>query len=64
MFLDVTHYPAQDLQDLYTERLLYFTNQGDTKPRLFSTPVVFSPEPFWDFRRDSRGQRFYLRIEE
>ena len=64
MFLDVTHYPAQDLQDLYTERLLYFTNEGASNPRLFSAPAVTSPEPFWDFRRATRGQRFYLNIED
>lgn len=64
MFLDVTHYPCEDLQALYTDRLLYFTGVGEFNPRLFSVPAVVSPEPFWDYRRNSLGHRFYLRMEE
>lgn len=64
MFLDVTDYSYEDLQDLYTAGVLYFTLRGGGAHRLFAYPNVATSRPYFHTRIGSLGQRFYIRLEE
>lgn len=63
MFIDVTNYAYEDLQELHTAGLLYFTRRHHKTPELLTAVYATLKRPDFESRIHNVGQRFYLNME-